>query len=437
VTASDWQPTVAHVRATTGGVLLAVAAVLLRRPDVLVLATPLLVVAVWSAWLRPRRNPGVVQRLGHQAIREGEATTWHIDVTEDPGAGDDLGRAEDVAAVLAAPSFSTLVPRAGVVCDVVRNGGLALQVSVRSARWGRRAVGPAQVVATSAWAAFRWTAPRALARTLSTLPLPAVFDSSAPPVHPVGLVGLARSGRAGDGNEFASIRPFQAGDRLRRIHWPRSLRTGTLHVTSTWADQDSHVVIVVDALNDLGISEGIDGQASSLDVTVRAAGAIAEHHLHRGDRVAVHVVGAKGVVRVPAASGSSHLRRVLDTLSAIEPGTDLRDHARLQFGLPAGALVVMLSPLVSPLALQRAFTLATRGMTVVVVDTLPPGIVEDDPDDPFHGLAWRIRLLERRRELRSIQHVGVPVVQWRGPGSLDQVLRDLSRHAATPRMARR
>ena len=41
------------------------------------------------------------------------------------------------------------------------------------------------------------------------------------------------------------------------------------------------------------------------------------------------------------------------------------------------------------------------------------------------------------RELRSIQQVGVPVVQWRGPGSLDQVLRDLSRHAAKPRMVRR
>ena len=34
-------------------------------------------------------------------------------------------------------------------------------------------------------------------------------------------------------HKFASIRPFQAGDRLRRIHWPRSLRSGALHVTST------------------------------------------------------------------------------------------------------------------------------------------------------------------------------------------------------------
>jgi hypothetical protein len=92
--------------------------------------------------------------------------------------------------------------------------------------------------------------------------------------------------------------------------------------------------------------------------------------------------------------------------------------------------------MVSPIALQRAYTSAMRGLTVVVVDTLPPDIVEDDPSDPFLGLAWRIRLLERRRELRHIQQVGVPVVQWRGPGSLDQVLRDLHRHSAKPRVVR-
>jgi uncharacterized protein (DUF58 family) len=214
------------------------------------------------------------------------------------------------------------------------------------------------------------------------------------------------------------------------------LRTGELHVTSTWSDQDSHVVIVVDALNDLGESEGIDGAASSLDVTVRAAGAIAEHHLHRGDRVALHVVGARGITRVPVATGRAHLRRMLDTLAAIEPATDLRDRALMHSALPAGALVVMLSPLVSPIALQRAYTLAMRGLTVVVVDTLPPNIVEEDADDPFLGLAWRIRLLERHRELRHIQQVGVPVVQWRGPGSLDQVLRDLHRHSSKPRLVR-
>ena len=59
-----------------------------------------------------------------------------------------------------------------------------------------------------------------------------------------------------------------------------SSRTGTLHVTSTWSDRDTHVVLLLDTEHDIGISEGIDGRASSLDIAVgRAAAAIAEHYL--------------------------------------------------------------------------------------------------------------------------------------------------------------
>ena len=119
-----------------------------------------------------------------------------------------------------------------------------------------------------------------------------------------GLVGVNRSPRQGTGTEFASIRPFQPGDRLRRIHWPQSLRTGVLHVTSTWADHDRHVVLLIDALNDVGESGGIDGRASSLDISMRAAGAIAEHYIGTGDRVALVVIGARGVQRLPPASGT-------------------------------------------------------------------------------------------------------------------------------------
>jgi hypothetical protein len=33
--------------------------------------------------------------------------------------------------------------------------------------------------------------------------------------------------------------------------------------------------------------------------------------------------------------------------------------------------------------------------------------------------------------------LGIPVVTWAGPQSIDRVLRDLTRRAAVPRMARR
>jgi hypothetical protein len=72
---------------------------------------------------------------------------------------------------------------------------------------------------------------------------------------------------------------------------------------------------------------------------------------------------------------------------------------------------------------------------VIVVDTLPLHVARDE--DPYTALAWRIRLLERRRELRVVTAAGIPVVAWRGPGSLDQVIRDIGRRGRGPRMLTR
>jgi uncharacterized protein (DUF58 family) len=255
-------------------------------------------------------------------------------------------------------------------------------------------------------------------------------------VRTPGLVGVNRSPRQGSGTEFASIRPFQPGDRLRRIHWPQSLRTGLLHVTSTWADHDRHVVLLIDALNDVGESGGIDGRASSLDISMRAAGAIAEHYISTGDRVALVAIGARGVQRLPPASGRRHLRRLLEVMATVESAGEFFDDGRMPRGIGQGALVVMLSAMVSPRALQRAVTIAERGLTTLVIDCLPDDITENDPNDPYLGIAWRIRVLERDREIRLVREAGIPVVPWMGPGSLDVVLRDLHRHAGV-RMGRR
>ncbi|MEP6893335.1 MAG: DUF58 domain-containing protein, partial [Gaiellaceae bacterium] len=427
-----WRPTTAHARALLGGLLLAVAAVLARRPDLLVLATPLVVAAVWAVMLRPRCWPQVSHSIGHGVVREGEATTWHIEVR------DPEGRVDDVAAVLEATTWIDRQPVDGqVVVSLRDDGDEPLAMVIRPTRWGSRRVGPALVVASSAWAGFR-CAPKGEtnAHTLVALPQPSRFDASAPPVRTPGLVGVNRSPRQGSGTEFASIRPFQPGDRLRRIHWAQSLRTGTLHVTSTWADHDRHVVLLIDALNDVGESDGIDGRASSLDISLRAAGAIAEHYISTGDRVALVVIGSRGVRRLPPATGYRQLRRMLEVMASIEPATELVDDGRMPRGLGQGALVVMLSPLVSPTALQRAVTIAEHGLTVLVVDCLPADITQSDPDDPYVGIAWRIRLLEREREIRRVGEAGIAVVPWRGPGSLDVVLRDLHRNAGV-RMARR
>jgi uncharacterized protein (DUF58 family) len=406
------------------------AALLFRTPALLVMAAPFAFVTVWSAATRPMQRPTLTGRVAPPTLREGQATTW-------TGTISDVARVDHIVAFAPQSAWFEMRPASGTVITAVGRGDTTATaaVAMRSTHWGRHDVGPINVIAVSSWGAFRWKTLDNRYR-VTTLPLPDVFDAASSTLRANGLVGLNRSTHPGDGNEFAGVRPFQAGDRLRRINWRRSLRSNELHVTATYADQDMHVALFIDALGDFGISGGIHGAASSLDTTVRAAGAIAERFLLRGDRVSLRVMGSRLQPSVPPASGSGHLRRILDVLASIEPEVFRLGPTRTPKAIvPGDALAIMLSPLISPIALRRATSIASRGISVAVIDTLPSDVHVDD--DPTTELAWRIRLLERRREVRTVQEVGVPVIVWRGPGSLDPFLREVARRASAPRMVRR
>ncbi len=429
-TGRPWRPSPAHFRAVAFGVVGIAAALLFRVPALLVLATPFAIISVWSVATRPTAEPELTGRLAPSTVREGEATAWTATLSN---------TAHVDHLVVFAPDRAWLEtrPASGVVATSVHPGETTASatLAMRSTHWGHHDVGPINIVAVSSWGAFRSKALDSGHR-VSTLPLPEVFDAAPSRFRANGLVGLNRSANPGDGSEFAGLRPFQTGDRLRRINWRRSLRANELHVTATYADQDTHVALFVDALDDFGATGGIDGAASSLDTTVRAAGAIAEHFLLRGDRVSLRVIGSRMPGNVPPASGSGHLRRILDVLTSIHADAfRLGPSRNADRAVPHGALAIMLSPLISPVALQRATTIASHGISVAVIDTLPDDVHVDD--DPTTELAWRIRLLERRREVRTVQQVGVPVIAWRGPGSLDPFLREVVRRSSAPRMARR
>ncbi|HYN32651.1 MAG TPA: DUF58 domain-containing protein [Ilumatobacteraceae bacterium] len=431
VVANPWRPTVAYFRAAVGAMAMIAFALIWRRPDLLVIATPLAVVTSWSLLTRPRVSPDFVEDLGHSTIREGDATTWHGAISG--GAELDL-----VVAALDDAPWIEAVPAGGVVTECAVDGSANLQIRVRSTRWGSRPVEAVRVVAATPWASFRWSTVTAR-HPLMTLPLPAMFDVNASARPSDGLIGLHRSSRPGEGNEFAGIRPFHAGDRMRRINWTRSARSNELQVNSTWADLDTHIALVIDATDDFGVSGGIDGLASSLDGAVRAAGAIAEHYAPRGERVSLRVFGTTLAHTVLPGTGRAQLRRILDTLARVSPSnlsrTGYATPASRQRGIIGGQITVLLSPLIAPEALDLAVALGRQGMSVIVVDTLPDHATHDD--DQYIALAWRIRLLERRREVRMVLAAGIPVITWHGPGSLDQVIRDIAHRSTGPRMLQR
>jgi uncharacterized protein (DUF58 family) len=427
---TGWRVTGALRRAVAVGGLGAALAALLGDPVVLVLTAPFLGYAVLALVHRPSTTPHVSSRLEHTTLHEGQGTRAVLEV-------DDLTGVEHVARLGASAPFVATHPADGRVGGLVpRSGGVgpAEVVETSPRRWGRRTLGHESVALTSRWAGYRWGPVVQGGRELTVLPVTAPYDSRAEAPHPVGLVGAHRSRRAGTGTEFADIRAFHTGDRLRRINWRVSLRTGDLHVVSTRAEEDTGVLLVVDALADHGRSGGLDGDASSLDVSVRATAAIAEHAVRRGDRVGLRVVAPSGAVVRPA-SGQRHLRRLLGRLAVVRPGPLAAREGELTIGAVGGSVVVVVSPMLSPEIGTATATLARRGVAVLVVDPLPydvePAVIEGT-DPVVADLAWRMRLLERDQVLSRLAAIGCPVVPWRGPGTLDEVLRRLARRAQLP-----
>lgn len=408
------------------GAAAVVAAVLGAAPVAVVLGAPFVLLAALGLLHRPGSRPDVTAHLDQTSLHEGQGTTSRLEV-------DDVGDVEHVARAVVRPPYVALQPPRGLAAGLAPDLPV---VAVGPRRWGKRVLGEEQVALTTPWAGYRWGPVRLAGETVRVLPHAATFDSRTETPRPVGLVGANRSPRLGAGVEFADIRPFRPGDRLRRISWRVSVRSQELHVTTSPAEEDSGVLLVVDALGDHGRSGGLDGPASSLDQSVRAAAAVATHHLGAGDRVGLRVVGDEGGL-VGYGAGRRHLRVVLDTLAGIEPG-GLPDgiSERLHLRVDGGSVVLVFSAMLGPAVVTATASLVQRALPVVVVDTLPPDarpLVPDGVPAEVADLAWRMRRLERDQVLAGLAGLGCPVIAWRGPGTLDDVLRRLARRAAAPR----
>ena len=186
-------PSTVLIRAALASSAFAVVAVVTGRPDLLVLATPLLVHAVAAVVRRPTVTPTVTARLGADAVREGEGTTLQVDL-------DRAGDVEHALVALTPQRWLAARPAHGVIGTTSAPGAarVQLRLPIASLRWGRRRLGEGLVASRSAWAGYQWGPMPLLPQTLTTLPQPGVFDSRAASPHPIGLVGThpARSSRA-------------------------------------------------------------------------------------------------------------------------------------------------------------------------------------------------------------------------------------------------
>ncbi|MEH0843468.1 DUF58 domain-containing protein [Micromonospora sp. CPCC 205711] len=447
--AGGWAPTWALGRAVLLTGLLLIAAVLLGRVDLVVLAAPFALGTAYGLRRRPTAAPQVEITAEDAHLVEGGPLAGTVTV------GNPDTVSYDVAVVRTRISRWLRVERVGFGgggVDVSRSGGadrpfvtsvpagaaVDLALSGTALRWGRHRVGPAGARVAAADGLLLSRAVIAEPDRVRVYPKTEPFEAVEAMPRAAGLVGAHHSRRPGEGGELAGVRVFGPGDRLRRIDWRVSLRARQLHVAATLSDRDAEVVLLLDVLAEAGRPGGAKGSASVLDTTVRAAAAIAEHYLHRGDRVSMLEYGP-AARRLRPATGRRQYLTVLEWLLDVKAESSAHEPYDQIFGpqvLSSDALVVVLTPLLDERSAQMLARLARGGRFVVAVDTLPTELTPPG-DKGWAPVAFRLWRLDRDTMISQLREHGVPVVRWAGAGSLDQVLRDVARLATAPRVGGR
>jgi len=177
---------------------------------------------------------------------------------------------------------------------------------------------------------------------LRVYPSEETLRSLVPPLETQVFAGNQVSRVRGEGIEFADLREWQPGDRVRRVNWRATALRGSLWVNEQYPERNTDVVLFLDTFAEVRAH----GRSTN-DRAVRAAATLAHGYLQRKDRVGL--VGFGGVLSwlVPE-SGTRQLYAIIDTLlsSDIVHSYALRGVEVLPpRTLPPKALVLAITPL--------------------------------------------------------------------------------------------
>jgi uncharacterized protein (DUF58 family) len=241
------------------------------------------------------------------------------------------------------------------------------------------------------------------------------------------------SPRAGEGLEPAEIRPFQPGDRIRRVNWRASLRLGRLYVTQFHQERNADIVLLLDTYADTGARPN-----SSLDATVSASIALASAYLSKKDRVGIVQLG--GMLQwIRPGAGRRHFETLLD---AVLPADAIFTYLARKLELvpprvlPPHALVIAISPLIDERFAKALIDLVGRGFDLLVLAISPIALTRAVlPQSNLTDLVCRLWALERQIRIDELRRSGLLVLEWSPEQPLEGVLASLEPRRHMRRLA--
>ncbi len=307
-----------------------------------------------------------------------------------------------------------------------------LTLRLRCVRWGNYRLGDIRVRTRDRLGLLTWEARFDRRTALRVYPLPETLRGIIAPVSTQPFAGNEVARQKGEGVEFADLREFTAGDRVRSINWRASARRDVLVVNERHPERNADVILFLDTFADAR-----SGGRSTLDLAVRATATLASRYLERRDRVGLVSFG--GVLRwLTPGMGAAQRYRIVDALleSEIVFNYAWKDVSVIPARtLPPQALVVAVTPLLDDRAIEALADLRARRYDLAIIEVSPAAFATPGESEP-ERLAHRLWLL-RREEIRArYERLGVAVATWSDDLPLDGVLegvRSFRRHARLAR----
>ncbi len=266
-----------------------------------------------------------------------------------------------------------------------------VELTLGCERWGAFAVGPLVIRARDVLGLRSWEGSVGEPRQLRVYPSEETLRSLVAPLETQVFAGNQVARARGEGIEFADLREWQPGDRVRRINWRATALRRTLWVNEQNPERNTDVVLFLDTF-----AEVRDEGRSTNDRAVRAAATLAHGYLQRKDRVGLVGFGAFLNWLVPA-TGTRQLYAIIETLltSKIVASYALRGvDVMPPRTLPAKALVIAITPLLDDRTAAALLDLRARGYDLIVVEVSPLELVAPPPGSSLE-LAHRLWRLSR------------------------------------------
>ena len=393
-----------------------VASLALRLQELVVVAAPFALLPAVSLLLARRPTVDVTVELEHERALEGDEVGATVELDAERGAARlevllELPRGIGVAD---GPD-----PAAVAIGDDARR---TLDLRLGCERWGGYTVGRVFLRARDQFdfVAWEWVADRRV--PLKVYPREESIRDLLRPLETQVFSGNHVARQRGEGIEFADLRLFVPGDRVRHVNWRATARRGELWVNEQQAERNADVLLFLDTFTEATR----DGQ-STLDLALRAAASLTARYLQQKDRVGFVTFGGMLNWLLPT-TGTAQLYRLVDAMidTQIVFNYAWRDIDVLpRRTLPPKAMVIALTPLLDDRAVGALLDLRARGFDLVVVEISPQPFMEA-PRGENAKVARRLWELRRDALRTRFQEAGVPLAIWNDERALAEGLEEVT-----------